>query len=154
VIICVDFDDTIVEQAGRDFEDVDTPLRFVLGAKEGLTALKKAGHTLVLFSGRANRALLEDPYYDPLVRAGVRWLDRNRWALSRQVNQARYDQMIRFVAQELPDVFAAIDDGMQGKPCCDLIIDDKALRFGPGVLGAAWSQIAGMWGEPVYNRKG
>jgi hypothetical protein len=154
VIICVDFDDTIVSQAGRAYEDADSPLRFMPGAKEGLRALKHAGHMLILFSGRANRAILDDPNLDPLVRAGVKRIDHDRWARMRFINEARFSQMVKFVNDELPGMFVSVDDGRQGKPNCDLIIDDKALRFGPGMLGASWPQIAGMWGEPVYNRKG
>lgn len=156
MVICVDFDDTIVSQAGRSYEDVTTRLLFMPGAKEGLLSLKKAGHTLVLFSGRANRALRVDPELDPLVVAGVKRVDRAWWEKNRVVNQARYDQMVEFVGKYLPGVFAAIDDGMQGKPHADMYLDDKAMRYGHGVLGVPWVRVAQMYGEPVYNndRKG
>jgi hypothetical protein len=154
VVISIDFDDTIVSQAGRAYDDVTTPLRFMPGAREALVSLKRAGHTLVLFSGRANRALREDPMLDPLIRAGKKRFDRARWERGREVNEARYQQMLAFVEAQLPGVFAAVDDGLQGKPSADLIIDDKAVRLGHGVIGLGWRQIAQMHGEPVYGQEG
>jgi hypothetical protein len=149
MIIAVDFDDTIVEQG--EYADTTTPLRFKPGAREGLYSLKEAGHVLILWSGRASRALLYNPELDPLVRAGVRKLNHGRWLERRPVHLARYRQMLAFVAAELPDVFAAIDDGAGGKPSADLFIDDKALRLGRGfgIGGTDWNEIARAYGAPL-----
>ncbi len=147
MIICIDFDNTVVVQDGRDYEDVTTPLEFMPWAKEALHALKAADHVLLLYSCRANRALLEDPALDPLVRAGVRRINIRWWQQSQPINQARYDQMVAFVEAELPDVFAAIDDGVQGKASADLYLDDKALQLGYGPYGAGWTDIIEMYGE-------
>ena len=147
MIIAVDFDNTVVVQDGRDYEDVTTPLEFMPWAKEALHALKAAGHVLLLYSCRANRALLEDPALDPLVRAGVKRINITWWQGNQPINQARYDQMVAFVAEELPGVFAAIDDGMQGKASADLYLDDKALQLGYGPYGAGWADVMKMHGE-------
>ena len=139
----IDFDGTVVSQ-DRPYADVVSPLEFVPGAKEGLLALKAAGHLLLLWSGRASRALLVDPELDPFVRAGVVQVDRRAWQESRWLHQSRYDQMIEFVERELPGVFDAIDDGLAGKFSFDLVIDDKAMSFrGP----ATWARIARQYGE-------
>lgn len=151
MIIAVDFDDTIVSQAGRSYDDVTTPLAFLDGALAGLRALRRAGHVLLLFSGRANRALRVDPGLDPLVRAGVRRVNRARWEKQRVVNEARYQQMLAFVDASLPGLFAAVDDGQQGKPSADLFIDNRALRLGHGVLSVSWRAVAYMYGEPSYE---
>jgi hypothetical protein len=143
VVILVDFDNTLVEQSG-DYEDVTTPLRFLPGAKEGLLALKRAGHTLVLWSGRASPALREDPKLDPLVRAGKRRFREGQ----QELNEARYQQMLDFVEAELPDVFSAIDDGKAGKIAGDLYLDDRCQRVGRGQLALGWPQIGRIWGEP------
>lgn len=151
MILAIDFDGTIVDDR-HAYGDLDAPLRFVHGAREALEALKRAGHVLLLYSARANRALLDDPERDPLVRAGVRRVDRKRWEKQRPVHVARFSQMVAFVAKELPGIFAAIDDGMQGKPAADLFIDDKALRLGRGALGASWAEVARMYGESPYGK--
>jgi hypothetical protein len=147
--IAVDFDGTIVTQ-DRPYSDITTPPEFIPGAKEGLLALKKAGHLLVLWSGRASRALLYDPNLDPLVRAGVVDVNRRAWLESRHLHRARYEQMVAFVERELPGVFDAIDDGLAGKFSFDLVIDDKAMVM----RGAAtWSRIARVYGEqePLFE---
>jgi len=149
VKIAVDFDGTVVKQ-DRPYADVVTPLEFVDGAKDGLLALKRANHLLLLWSGRASRALLLDPLLDPFVRAGVVDCDRRHWLESRAIHRARYDQMIEFVERELPGVFDAIDDGLAGKFSFDLVIDDKAMAMrGP----ATWARIARVYGEtePLYD---
>lgn len=149
MIIAVDWDGTCVSQ-DRPYSDIVTPPEFIPGAKEALLALKRAGHLLVLWSGRANRALLFDPLLDPLVRSGVKPVNRRAWLESRHLNLARYHQMIEIVNRELPGVFDAIDDGSAGKFSFDLVIDDKAMvSRGP----ATWARIARAYGEsePLFE---
>ncbi len=151
MILAIDFDGTLVSQA-RSYEDVTTPLQFLPGARRGVLSLRKAGHTLILWSARSSPVLLEDPELDPLVRAGVKKADLARWEKMLPVHHARYQQMLDFVERELPGVFAAVDDGMAGKlPWVDIFIDDKALRYGYGTGGFGWPSIASMYGEPVYE---
>lgn len=147
MVIAIDFDNTIVVQEGA-YDDVETPLRFMHGAKETLGQLKEAGHVLLLWSNRASHALRFDPAKDPFVRAGVKQVDPERWRKSQPVNEARYQQMLDFVATELPGVFDAIDDGSGSKPICDLFVDDKAVSFGKGLNGMSWYDIASVYGEP------
>ena len=155
--IAIDFDATVVEQ-DRPYEDVTTPLRFVtnpvtgFSAKDMLLSLKRADHLLLLWSGRSSRALLYDPNLDPLVRAGAVTCDRKSWLEARPLHWARFHQMIEFVERELPGVFSAIDDGLAGKPSCDLFIDDKAMVMrGPATL----ARIARVYGEeqPLYEQE-
>ena len=147
MIFCIDFDNTVVVQEGRDYEDVDTPLEFMPNARAGLHSLKAAGHVLLLYSARANRALRIDPELDPLVRAGIKKVSVGWWESNKELNQARFEQMVEFVNHELSGIFDAIDDGVQGKPSADVYLDDKALRLGPGAQ--TWASVADMYGEPV-----
>ena len=145
----IDFDGTVVKQ-DRPYSDVTSPLELIDGAKEALLSLKRAGHWLVLWSGRANRALLYDPTLDPLVRAGVKSANRQAWLESRHLHMARYRQMLDFVEKELPGVFDAIDDGSAGKFSFDFIVDDKAMAMrGP----ATWARISRTYGEeePLFE---
>jgi hypothetical protein len=153
VIVCVDFDGTIVVQDGRRYDDVESPLEFVPGAKRALLALKAAGHALVLWSARASLALRHDPAADPLVRAGVRDVNHAAWRASRALNEARYQQMLAFVDAHLPRVFDAIDDGTMGKPLCDLFIDDKAIAFGQHRRGLSWLDIQTRFGADAPGRR-
>lgn len=148
MLIAVDFDGVVVSDKGRSFSDTATPLQFMPGARDGLHALKRAGHTLLLYSARANRSLLYTTEWDPLVRAGVRRPNQPAWQEAREVYRARYKQMIDFCAQYLPNVFDAIDDGLQGKPLADLFIDDRALSFGDGADRIQWQEIALLYGAP------
>jgi hypothetical protein len=143
MFIAVDFDGTVVEQHGRAYDDVTTPLRLLPGARDGLQALKRAGHVLSLWSGRASPALLDDPMLDSLMRAGVRRISSTTWPEQQRINRARHKQMLDFVRRELPGVFDAIDDGRSGKPSVDLFIDDKCLRYG---ASNSWRQIAASLG--------
>lgn len=152
MILGIDFDGTVVLQDGRPYDDLETPLAFMPGAREALESLKRAGHVLVLFSARANRALRMDPSFDPLVRAGVRKVNTKAWLESQQLNEARYQQMVAFAENELSGVFDAIDDGMQGKPSVDLFIDDKALIYG-GSVGMGWHEIDELLGEPPFEEE-
>lgn len=147
MLIAVDFDGTIVRD-DRPYDDTTTPLAFLPGAKDGLLSLKRAGHTLMLWSARTNRSLLFTPEHDPLVRAGVRRVNIARWESERDKHWQRYFQMLAFVERELPGVFAVVDDGLQGKPLADLFIDDKALRYGFGADAVGWPSVALLYGQP------
>ena len=121
----IDFDGTIVEWMPFHKRD---PLKLNRYAKEGLTALKEAGHTLILYSCRANRW-------------GLYATDNNDHDLS----VFKYRQMVEFVERELPSLFDRIDDGAQGKVIADRYIDDHAVTFGP--RGMNWFDVAERWGE-------
>lgn len=146
MLIAVDFDNVVVNVKGRAYSDTTTPLSFMPGAKEGLLALKRAGHRLLLFSARSNRALLYTPEWDPLVRSGAKRPHEATWNQSKELHHARYQQMLAFCESELAEVFDAIDDGLQGKPLADLFIDDRALSFGDGADRVEWPQIALLYG--------
>jgi hypothetical protein len=149
--IAIDWDGTVVSQ-DRPYDDLVTPMEFIPGAKEGLLALKRAGHVLLLWSARASRALLYDPLLDPLVRAGAAPMDRRSWLASRHLHRARYEQMIDFVNRELAGIFDAIDDGQCGKPLVDLFIDDRSMAMrGP----ATWARISRTYGEaePLFDQE-
>lgn len=154
MLIAVDFDNVIVNVRGRAYTDTTTPLMFMPGAKEGLAALKRAGHKLLLYSARANRALLFTPEWDPLVRAGVKRPHEAVAAQSKALHWARYREMLAFCEAELPGMFDAIDDGLQGKPLADLFIDDRALTFGDGADRVEWPQIAMLYGATSAAPKG
>lgn len=144
MLIAVDFDGVVVSDKGRAFSDTTSPLVLMPGAKDGLRALKKAGHTLLLYSARSNRSLLFTPEWDPLVRAGVKRPNEYAWNHGRKVHWERYHQMLHFCATELAGVFDAVDDGMQGKPLADLFIDDRALSMEEG-----WQHISMLYGDPT-----
>jgi hypothetical protein len=148
MIFAIDFDGTVVQQEGRAYEDTDTPLEFMLGAKAALLSLQRAGHVLLLWSARSSPALWRDVNLDPLVRAGRRKVSPADWERSRPINQARLEQMLDFVERELPGVFDAIDDGTAGKPLVDCFIDDKCVRVGYGPGAGTWDRIAYLYGEP------
>ncbi len=140
--IAVDFDGTLVSD-DREYDDLATSLVFLPGAKAALEALRRAGHVLILFSGRANRALREDWKLNPLWRQDPTF-DVPAWERDKSLNQARYEQMLAFVNLQLPGVFAFVDDGAQGKVSADLFIDDRALRFS---FPIGWEEIAVTYGE-------
>lgn len=143
MLIAVDFDGVVVRK-DRPFADITTPLQFMPYAKEGLESLKRAGHVMLLYSARANRALLYTAEWDPLVRAGVRRPHEAAWAQGREIHWARYSQMLAFCEEQLPGVFAAVDDGLQGKPLADLFIDDRSVEFGIGSNG--WADLIAIYG--------
>jgi hypothetical protein len=145
MVVVVDFDGTIVQR-----QKVGRPLELMPGVEHGLASLKAAGHVLLLCSARANRARRFDPSLDPLVCAGVRKVDLKNLERDQARAQERYQEMLDFVAAELPDFFDAIDDGSQGKPVADLYIDDRALSFNPhGLPGSmSWEEIAELHGDP------
>ncbi|MFM2153885.1 MAG: hypothetical protein RL199_2320 [Pseudomonadota bacterium] len=146
MIICIDFDSTLVDEWGRKFADVTTPLKLMGGARKALQAMKAAGHVVLVSSARANRALRIDPELDPLVRSGVVKLDRAAWEAEQPLHEARCQQMVQFCATTLKGLVDAVDDGGQGKPVADVYIDDRALRFGGGVDGHNWFDIARQFG--------
>lgn len=136
MIISIDYDGTIVEQGSYDLR----PSVFRPGAVEGLWRLRAAGHKLLLFSARANRVLRFGDQWDPLLRGqGGGWLDQT------DLHRARYQQMVDFVGRELPGVFDAVDEGLQGKPVCDLFIDDRAWGASVDWLAIASELGAADW---------
>lgn len=148
MIICVDFDGTIVDDK-HAYDDLATPLTFMPGAREALRALRAAGHVLVLYSARSNGALLREPSLNPLVRAGLVGAPAGlRGDANQALNRARYEQMIDFVNRELPDTFDVIWSD-SGKPSADLFVDDRAVRLLPfdGRGGMSWRDIALTYGE-------
>lgn len=150
MLIAVDFDGVIVGK-NRQFADVLTPFQPMPYAKEGLKALKAAGHTLLLYSARSNRALLYTPEWDPLVRAGVKRPNEAAWTASKDLHWSRFQQMLEYVQAEFKDVFDAIDDGLQGKPMADLFIDDRAAEFSAD--GHGWFEIAQVYGDPTGQER-
>ena len=142
MIIAVDFDGTIVS-SDREYADMETPLEFLPGAKEGLQSLKNADHVIIIYSARANRSLRIDPNFDPFVRAGIRQVNHEWWEKNKELNEARYQQMLTFVKDELAGIVDVVDDGAQGKPSAGLFIDDRALRFRQD----DWKKIAHEYGE-------
>ena len=149
MIIAVDFDGTIVDQS-HPYADVKTALRFLHGAKDGLAALRRAGHDLVLYSSRANRATRLDWKLNPGWRTGRLPFDEKFWAANRSLAETRYNQMLEFVAAELPDTFAYVDDGAQGKISADLYIDDRALGLAFEVNG--WDIVTAVYGDQKSNK--
>lgn len=143
MLIAVDFDGVIVRK-DRPFADVTSPFQLMPYALEGLKRLKAAGHTMLLYSARSNRALLYTPEWDPLVRAGVKRPHEVTWAQSRSLHWARYQQMLEFVEAHLVGLLDAVDDGLQGKPLADLFIDDRAFGF----QSNGWLELAHLYGAP------
>lgn len=141
MIIAIDFDGTVVEQP-MDPCSPDEELCLRPKARAGLLALKDAGHTLVLHSARSNMALRLDWKLNPLWADGVVLFDPDRWAVERDFWEASHRRMEAFVDQQLPGVFDAVDQGMQGKPVADLYLDDRALRMGWG----SWDLVAEKYG--------
>ena len=144
-IVC-DFDGSVITEQPWDS---DTPLVFMTDAMESLLALKRAGHTLILFSSRANRANREDWKLNPenVAKDAEGRFNVSRWYVQRQIHERRYQQMLDFVATELPGVFAYIDDGQQGKPDADLFIDDRGVRLYADALGTSWPNLVRLLGE-------
>lgn len=147
MIIAVDFDGVVVK---RDSE-YDAPLarlELVHGALEGLLALRRADHTLILYSARANRGLREDWRLNPLWASGLVPLSTTAWSRNVALHEARLKQMQDFVKTRLPaGIFAAIDDGNQGKVVADLFIDDNA--FGAPLVNGNidWYAVTKSLGE-------
>lgn len=140
MIFAIDFDGVIVP----DGYPLDAKNLVLLpGVKNGLLKLKKAGHILLLYSARSNKAAMINSEFDPLVRAGKVQPASDK---TRNITANKYREMVIFIEEKLPDIFDAIDDGRQGKPYADVYIDNKAIRFG-GSFGLKWDQIADIYGE-------
>lgn len=145
--LAIDFDGSIVKQDGRDYNDVTSPLEFIPGARDALHSLKRAGHVLMLVSGRANLSIREDWRLNPLWAHGLERFSLKRWEAQKPVNEERFQQMIDFIGAELPGLFDMIDDGRQGKVSADMYIDDKGLRIGLDPIALDWGEVVQMLGE-------
>ena len=96
--ICVDFDGTLSEYDGWQCSDVcGLPIP---GAVETIREWHDIGHTIIIFTCRADTSIVAD------------------WCCK---NGVPYDAI-----NEDPD---AIPGGTSGKPLADVYIDDKAVRF-------------------------
>ena len=139
MIIAIDFDGTVVLETEWNYLGA---LKLQPNVKQALQLMKKADHHLLLYSARTNRAIF-DRKLDPLVRSGTIGAVASSEATCDLANQ-RWQAMTKFVEEELPGVFDAIDDGLQGKPRADLFIDNKAITF--GTYGMQWPEIAQVLG--------
>ncbi len=142
MIFAINFDGTVVQDS--------EPLTLVPGAKRALQALKAADHVLLLYSSRANLAERIDPNFNPLVRAKRIEIDIDHWRKHEQpVAEKRYQDMLAFVEKQLPGLFDAIDDGVQGKPVADIFLDAKAWRLAHGgeLDTLDWRRIAQRYGD-------
>jgi hypothetical protein len=147
MLIAVDFDETIAREDPSTSE-----LSLLSGAKEGLESLRRAGHTLILYSARSNPCLWEDWRMNPLWEKGVAPLDQAAWFAGAKAHRERRCAMIRFVRHALPGVFSLVYEG-GGKPVgVDLFIDDRSVRT-TGAFGIDWSEIANVWGEVGYEQE-
>lgn len=142
MLIAIDFDGTIVPR-------MNPPLRLFEGARDGLLSLKNAGHILLLYSARANRAVRFNPDLNPLLRGMPSAFTAEDRLRTTQAHRLLFDEMVAFVNRELPGVFDAIDDGQQGKPLADLFIDDKVVNVvnAGGPLSSGWPWIASTYGD-------
>jgi hydroxymethylpyrimidine pyrophosphatase-like HAD family hydrolase len=115
--VVVDFDGTLCDHAFPDVGKVKP------GAKEALTAIRKAGYGIIISSCRTSR------WFDEFFPEGtLAPLERKSFA-----------DMVTFLAEnEIP--YDVIDDGSKGKPLGDLYIDDRGLRFQDN-----WDQIGAMF---------
>lgn len=146
--IAIDFDGTIVDDS-HAYDDLKAELQFLPQAREALFELKNAGHILILWSGRSNLALRDDWRHNPLWALGKVPFNEEAWEGSKELNQARFEQMLKFVEEQLPGIFDCIDYGNQGKPSADLFIDDRALRLGGGMASVDWGYIRGVYGASL-----
>lgn len=122
--LAVDFGHTITNDTGDQDKYRLGVLTMVPGAMQALRTIKDRGHILLLNSHRANRARRIDSTLDPLVRAGITPGEENHL-----FHQARYRQMVDFINTQMPGIFDAIDDGLQGKVNSDWAIDNKTIQF-------------------------
>lgn len=143
MIFAIEFDGVVVRESYTEEAPVLLP-----GARAGLYALKRAGHTLVLTSARSNRALRFNPELNPL---GPQFATDEARLEFCEHHQRRYLAMAEFVAAELPDVFDLIDDGAQGKVSADVYLDARSVAFGFGVLSNDWVKVGRRYGEFDYS---
>jgi hypothetical protein len=139
--IAIDFDGTLVDDT-RPYNDVSSPLKLLPGARKALESFKRAGHTIVVNSARANRSLREDWTLNPLWREKIEPFNYDRWMANRELNEARYQQMREFCSDQLTGLVDVVDDGMQGKVSADVFIDDRAQNMRLG-----WTKLAELYGE-------
>lgn len=146
-MIAIEFDGVVVKPQRRG-----KPLELMPGVEDGLAALKAAGHILLLSSARANKAARFMSSLDPLVGAGAIKIDMKNWVRDKDLAEARYQEMVTFVATELPDLFDAIDNGEQGRPWAQLYIESPRTiihhPLGDGESAWSWAQIAETHGDP------
>ena len=145
MIIVVDFDDTVATSDPYPWDE-DEALALRPGAAEALRALRAAGHVLLLSSARSNMAHRLDWRLNPLWVSGAVRFDLERWRRQHEAGvwEKAHRRMEEFVARELPGVFHAVDQGLQGKPGGDLYLDDKGFRM---AHGASWARVAELYGE-------
>lgn len=113
LVIAVDFDGTLV--ADR------RPLTFRPGAREGLLAMKKAGHHLILFTARAT-PLDEGP---ELANEVERFYAYGEIPVAAEAQWRRFNEMRSFLQQV--GMWSAFDEVWQspGKPHADIFVDDR-----------------------------
>jgi hypothetical protein len=145
--LAIDFDGTLVVQAGRKYEDFTTPLELMPGAEKAVRSLKAAGHTLILWSARASPNLLVNPRsvgiaLDPEYKR----MSHEHFHMSLEVNRGRFRQMLDFARDRMPGVFSFVTSDKMG---ADVFIDDKALRLSPGPAGLSWGEIALLYGDEM-----
>lgn len=99
--LVVDFDGTIARDA---YPDIGDPLP---GVKDALGKLKDAGYEIIIFTAR---------------------LTKNDGRPKDEPERQREKITAWLADHEIP--YTRIDDGYNGKPHCDFIIDNKALHFG------------------------
>lgn len=141
MILALDFDGTLVSDA-HAYEDLTSPLELMPGALEALRTLKAAGHVILIYSARTNKALTEDWKLNPLWAEGIVPFDEERWRRNLPLNQARLEQMFQFILENLAGLVDAVDVGTQGKPTgVDIFIDDR------NHAGVDWLEIAALYGD-------
>lgn len=148
--IGLEFDGVIVREDDHDFDDTTTPLQLMPGALVGLRSLRAAGHVLLLYSERANRSLRESPMLDPLIVAGITRIDLAVWAREQPIYQARFDQMLSLCSGQLRGLFHGVDDGQQGKPVLDLLIDRRVFGYRPT---DGWLKLKSLYGARTRRRE-
>lgn len=141
MIICVDFDGTVVEPV-KSHGNPDEVLVLRRGAERALRSLKEAGHKLVLSSARSNAAHRINWRLNPLWAEKTVAFDVGRWEKNREYWEAAHELMVRFVEANLPGVFDAVDEGLQGKVVADVYLDDRGFRMGR----KSWGEVEMLYG--------
>lgn len=154
MIVCVEFDGALVVKGAQAYGDVVTPFTPIKGALQGALGLKAAGHEMLLYSARANRAARFAPWLDPLApeeldelpNGGPDYTAIEARQRVCEVERQRFEHMVRWVMATLPNVFV-IDDGAQGKPFADLYIEPNGVRLGADRFALDWVQVVRTWGD-------